>query len=276
MKRLKIFIIIFCVALSVPLAYLVLQTYRGLEQEEESTLRYFAEALFDEMEKELTSIVIKEEGRAIDEYNYQSIPSGLVPGSIDAAPSPLSQLPEKDYIIGYLQNNPDGSFQTPLIDSDQNVPSDRITVVSQLKEMNKTFNTKRFSVAGATKAPVAKAPLKVEEKQEAGFADRYLDLSKSQKPKAYLGRKEKRVEQITMAQAQRIAPQDKDAIAKGRRTLNITIALLAVVVLMGLFAIYTSARTVVDLSERRSNFVSSVTHELKTPLTNIRMYIEML
>ena len=32
----------------------------------------------------------------------------------------------------------------------------------------------------------------------------------------------------------------------------------------------------VDLSERRSKFVSSVTHELKTPLTNIRMYIEML
>lgn len=41
-------------------------------------------------------------------------------------------------------------------------------------------------------------------------------------------------------------------------------------------AIYQSARTIVDLSERRSQFVSSVTHELKTPLTNIRMYIEML
>jgi signal transduction histidine kinase len=46
--------------------------------------------------------------------------------------------------------------------------------------------------------------------------------------------------------------------------------------LAGLAAIYQSARTVVDLSERRSQFVSSVTHELKTPLTNIRMYIEML
>lgn len=31
-----------------------------------------------------------------------------------------------------------------------------------------------------------------------------------------------------------------------------------------------------DLSERRARFVSSVTHELKTPLTNIRMYVEML
>jgi signal transduction histidine kinase len=62
----------------------------------------------------------------------------------------------------------------------------------------------------------------------------------------------------------------------GRRTLNLMIIVLAVVILLGLFAIYQSTRTIVDLSERRSQFVSSVTHELKTPLTNIRMYIEML
>ena len=62
----------------------------------------------------------------------------------------------------------------------------------------------------------------------------------------------------------------------GRGTLNIMMIVLAAIVLMGLFAIYQSARTIVDLSERRSQFVSSVTHELKTPLTNIRMYIEML
>jgi signal transduction histidine kinase len=62
----------------------------------------------------------------------------------------------------------------------------------------------------------------------------------------------------------------------GRRTLNIMLIVLAVIVLIGLFAIYQSARAIEDLSERRSQFVSSVTHELKTPLTNIRMYIEML
>jgi len=62
----------------------------------------------------------------------------------------------------------------------------------------------------------------------------------------------------------------------GRHTLTIMLVVLAAVVLMGLFAIYQSVRAIVDLSERRSQFVSSVTHELKTPLTNIRMYIEML
>ena len=62
----------------------------------------------------------------------------------------------------------------------------------------------------------------------------------------------------------------------GRNTLMTMMAVLAVIFLAGLFVIYKSAQTIVDLSERRSQFVSSVTHELKTPLTNIRMYIEML
>jgi signal transduction histidine kinase len=64
--------------------------------------------------------------------------------------------------------------------------------------------------------------------------------------------------------------------SEGRRTLNVMMIVLAAIILMGLFAIYQSARAVMDLSERRSGFVSSVTHEVKTPLTNIRMYIEML
>jgi signal transduction histidine kinase len=61
-----------------------------------------------------------------------------------------------------------------------------------------------------------------------------------------------------------------------RGPLNTALSALAVVVLAGLFAIYQSARKVVDFAERQTRFVSSVTHELKTPLTNIRMYIEML
>ncbi len=61
-----------------------------------------------------------------------------------------------------------------------------------------------------------------------------------------------------------------------RGTLNLALSALAVVILAGLLAIYHSARKVVDFAERQARFVSSVTHELKTPLTNIRMYIEML
>ena len=64
--------------------------------------------------------------------------------------------------------------------------------------------------------------------------------------------------------------------SEARKTLYAMVLGLALVMLAGLGAIYKSTAVVVDLSERRAGFVSSVTHELKTPLTTIRLYIEML
>ncbi len=53
-------------------------------------------------------------------------------------------------------------------------------------------------------------------------------------------------------------------------------ALLLAAVLLGLFAVYRMAAYAVAYAQRRSDFVAAVTHELKTPLTAIRMYGEML
>ncbi len=61
-----------------------------------------------------------------------------------------------------------------------------------------------------------------------------------------------------------------------RNLLNLLVPLLSAILLAGLFLIYRSARGIHELSRRRTGFVSSVTHELKTPLTNIRMYADML
>jgi signal transduction histidine kinase len=47
-------------------------------------------------------------------------------------------------------------------------------------------------------------------------------------------------------------------------------------VLIGLIALYRLAAAQVRFAERRSNFVAAVSHELKTPLTAIRMHAEML
>jgi signal transduction histidine kinase len=52
-------------------------------------------------------------------------------------------------------------------------------------------------------------------------------------------------------------------------------ALLAAAVL-GFVALYRMVAVAVAFAERRSNFVAAVSHELKTPLTAIRMYGEML
>ena len=128
MKRLQILILIFCVTLSVPLGYFVWRTYRGLEQEETATLSFFANTLFDEMEQALEALVQMEEARAIDEYNFYMSPPA---GRLEENRSPLSHLPAQPYILGYFQNNPDGSFQTPLAQTGKSVAVDRKDAVAQ-------------------------------------------------------------------------------------------------------------------------------------------------
>ncbi len=448
MKRLKLLIAIFSVALSIPLAYFVVRTYRGLAQEEVATLRYFADTLFDKMEGALAEMVKKEEGRAIDEFNYEVLSSG---GQADAGklqPSPLSQPPRENFILGYFQNNPDGSFQTPLVAGTEKAAPAHRNRIEALKGANELFNRKRVTATDRIQPRPAEIAVQEEVKQEAVFADKYIDSSRTRASKFFLGQKEKRLQKITSGQAANItrqeqaqersspsavaeseydredqyaakdqaagrAPAPKKRIARkmnleagfedaprdsvvaadetesfqvevaplqavfltddqififrriminqqiyrqgfvlkvnaflehltqayfrtqpmarftglrlsvvdqgreadaveagqysknsnfilnrgfpspfgflkavltcsqipksaGRRTLNIMLIVLAVIVLIGLFAIYQSARAIEDLAERRSQFVSSVTHELKTPLTNIRMYIEML
>lgn len=60
------------------------------------------------------------------------------------------------------------------------------------------------------------------------------------------------------------------------RSLHVLALLLGVALLIGLFAVDRMTRVVVDYAQRRSDFVAAVSHELKTPLTSIRLYGEML
>jgi two-component sensor histidine kinase len=53
-------------------------------------------------------------------------------------------------------------------------------------------------------------------------------------------------------------------------------ALLVLTGGVGLFAVHRMVTVAIGFAERRSNFVAAVSHELKTPLTAIRMYGEML
>lgn len=62
----------------------------------------------------------------------------------------------------------------------------------------------------------------------------------------------------------------------GRATLRILILVFAAVALIGGAALVRAVQAQAELARRRTNFVSSVTHELKTPLTAIGMYVEML
>lgn len=55
----------------------------------------------------------------------------------------------------------------------------------------------------------------------------------------------------------------------------ITLA-LGVLIVLGLWALYRVVATQLEFARRQSNFVAAVSHELKTPLTAIRMHGEML
>jgi signal transduction histidine kinase len=395
MKRLKGFIIIFCLAVSIPLAYVSWQTFAGLAQEEKAQLSYFSETVFDEMEGFLSDLIRNEERRSVEEYQHTLVENGSA-----SRLSPLARRPARAFILGYFQNNPDGSFQTPLAADLKQAPEDVRGMIDELARINRVFNQKKFSLP-ASPAKVEKKqpkPLIVEQKGKTsvGLAERYISRSSQKTADAYLGEKEIQTQEITARQALNVvreeqeedaapasealrfqvevAPfqsvmitadqvfifrrialhhqifrqgfvidvpallntladnqfknqplsgftslsmqvmdqgRDKEVIQTGpalnnprfssrrqfsapfdlfsatlqantippspaRRPLSVALVILGIVLLTGLLAIYHSTRMVVDMSERRTQFVSSVTHELKTPLTNIRMYIEMI
>ncbi len=428
MNRLKLYILIFSLALAIPLGYFVVRTSLGLAQEEAAELRYFAEELFARMDEELALFVDLEENRAIDEYNYLARSASGI--------SPLAKKQTQPFVVGYFQNNPDGSLQTPLAPIGIPVHPTKAELMAQLETINAEFNTKRGTATESPDfaQPPEPEPMLIPEYSPPIFAERYLDFDSRPAKRSTLGQEGKRVREVPHKELMNVAPmvefgikglriqEDEDGLSykyesmqsrtvyeedlppepdhadlpertgvdvemdpmqsmalgeghiylfrrimvnnqvfrqgvvinvqkfmehlvldhfsgqpmsrfanlrisavdtsqefpieiarvaagarsdnpvfilnrafsrpfnflratlacdyiprsEGRSTLRWMTIALAAIMLVGLASIYQSARVVVDTSERRSNFVSSVTHELKTPLTNIRMYIEML
>ncbi len=224
MKRLKLFILLFCACLSVPMGYLVWHTYRSMEQEEISELRYFAATLFERMEEELAAMIQEEEARAVDEYTHAS------PGPGNAPKADLSRPSEKSWLLGYLQSNPDGSFQSPLLPDISDVPPELAGLTARLSEVNRLLNDKRSKVS--EKLPFKPAEMKAavtREKAEPpgqaeaeatppGIAQKYFDFSRQKKQKSYLGRKESRVEEVSVRQALNIDPAAKAPLPGKKKT----------------------------------------------------------
>jgi signal transduction histidine kinase len=476
MKRLRLLIFSFCLALAIPLGYFIFCTYENLAQEESNELSFFAQTLFDRIEQELDLLINNEENRSVDDYSYyisENKKNNKNSSQDNERRSPLSSLSDKNFILGYIQNSPDGSFQTPLVKSIDQVPPEHKEIIAKLSKVNAIFNKKRLVSAKtsiSSKIIVEKkADIQLKKKKSKSFASKYLKDSIGSKSRSRLGRKEKQVQEITVAQARNLAqfemsnqeqevdlnasmaqtevrqskkasrtavleesmtlpvekndsfvsnwtrrkkvtPQKKaerslglssmakennklekieqpqatyeieiapmqsliinrdtifvfrrivlnnqvyrqgfiiklkpfmqyladkyfnnqpmsafsnlllEAVSQnnesismssgaaayspkisisrvfprpfyflkatvncdkvppsaGRQTLMVMVVIAAVVIILGTFGIYQSARVVLELSERRTGFVSSVTHELKTPLTNIKLYLEML
>ena len=65
-------------------------------------------------------------------------------------------------------------------------------------------------------------------------------------------------------------------IGQGTKTGAIFLAVVVLIIITGLITFHRLGIQQINLNEERLNFVSSVSHELKTPLTSIIMYADML
>jgi signal transduction histidine kinase len=72
-------------------------------------------------------------------------------------------------------------------------------------------------------------------------------------------------------------PEQLQENARGvRRTLVLLIATALAAIAFGGWTVFADARRQMALAQKKTDFVSNVSHELKTPLTSIRMFAEMM
>ncbi len=108
MRRVAVTLALLALGLAVPVAILVARALESAKVEEENRHRSLAERAFDEMEDALSRFLADEETRPFDAYRFYSETQPL-------RRSPLSYPPERDFVIGYLQIDPDGSLHSPRI-----------------------------------------------------------------------------------------------------------------------------------------------------------------
>ena len=195
--------ILFGVLLTLPLGFVAWRTFAALDREAEAQARFFAEKLLDGMEAELAELVRREEGRPVDAYGVANPDNGQTESS------PLTHPPAESFLLGYFQNNPDGSFQTPLSDDGNGNRADVDKRLARLRSINRLFNDRKQTARlPDVKTPTPRLTAAAQRRSQAVFADRYLNAPVAKKSKRVLGQEKSRVEEITAGQALQLARKE--------------------------------------------------------------------
>jgi signal transduction histidine kinase len=109
-RRVRAAIALLAIGVAVPAFLLVRRAQSGLAIERMERHQAVAARAFDEMERALSRFLEQEEARPFEDYRFYRAGTGAAEGSR----SPLSHLPAADFVLGYFQIDPDGSFHTPL------------------------------------------------------------------------------------------------------------------------------------------------------------------
>ena len=129
--------------------------------------------------------------------------------------------------------------------------------------------------------------IEMKDEKHTGHADYYFyeNLPDNQVKVSKLSKPDPQFQQQSIYQYNHISPFDgysltltTDALPKTPAMVysSIFIVVLIIAILSACFGFYRLGVKQLALGEQRLNFVSSVSHELKTPLTSIRMYSQML
>ncbi len=117
-KRLFYGLLVFVVAMSLPLYFVLDKVYSQLENETWYRQRNQAEALVERIERQLLEKLQPEQERPIAEYSFFNVMENPLLQSTTVNLSPLAQWPPKTDIpglIGYFRIDPDGSFHIPAL-----------------------------------------------------------------------------------------------------------------------------------------------------------------
>jgi len=113
MRRIGILLASLGLILVIGVGLLVLRALQSIGEEEELRHEVVASRLFDELERELTGLLHREEERSFLEYRSLFVPEGQVPGNPSLSVSPLAAGPTDPYVVGWYQIEPDGALNLP-------------------------------------------------------------------------------------------------------------------------------------------------------------------